>query len=126
MKQDRLTAWLLAGLIACLLLLQGTLSAYARSSMAAERLGPGFIICAPSGNDYSQVEHPLAGFAHDCCSTLCQLACAIGPAAVPVNDLAAPRLLQLEPVGPEQTAAATSPSEAGLTGDARAPPLFSL
>ena len=121
-----MTAWLLAGLLAYMLLLQGAVSAYAKSSMAADQLGPGFIICAPSGDDYSQVEHPLAGFAHDCCSTLCQLACATGPAAVPVNDLAAPRLLQLEPVRPEPVAAATSRSELGLISDARAPPLFSL
>src|SRR5690606_27387019 len=115
-RQDRLMAWLLAALISYMLLLQGAVSAYAKSSMAAHELGPTFIICAPSGEDYSDIAHPLAGFAHDCCSSLCQLACAAGPADLP-EAAALPVTLQQTVLAWAAIAAdLAAPSDLGLAG----------
>jgi hypothetical protein len=122
MKQDRVTAWLVAGLLAYLLLLQGTVSAFAKAAMAADSAGPAFIICAPSGEDYSEGTHPLAEFAHDCCSSVCQLACSVGPAALPVAELLAPTLPLLAPLRAKPAVHGNAPGELGLTSDARAPP----
>ncbi len=124
-KQDRVTAWLVAGLLAYMLLLQGNVSAFAKASMAADAAGPVFIICAPGGEDYSQATHPLAGLAHDCCSSVCQLACSIGPAALPVAEQFAPTLPLLAPKRAKPTFLGNAPGELGLTSDARAPPSFS-
>lgn len=118
-------AWLVTGLLAYMLLFQGAVSAYARSSMAADQLGSGIIICAPGGSD-PQIGHPLAGLAHDCCSSLCQLACSIGPAAAPVSDLIIPGLLPLDLAHPQLIITRTAPNELGLSRDARAPPPFSI
>src|SRR5690606_17066946 len=125
MKQDRVTAWLVAGLLAYMLLLQGAVSAFAKGSMAAGELGPTFIICAPSGEDYAQTPPPLAAFAHDCCSSICQLACSVGPVALPVAELHAPALPLLAPVHASRAVLSNAPAERGLTSDARAPPPFS-
>jgi len=123
-RQDRLTAWLLAALISYMLLLQGAVSAFAKSSMAADELGPTFIICAPSGEHYHG-DHPLADFAHDCCSSLCQLACATGPAALPEAAALPATLKQTVLAWAAIAADLAAPSDLGLAGEARAPPALS-
>lgn len=125
MRQDRVTAWLLAALIAYMLLLQGAVSAFARTSMAVQELGPTFIICAPSGEHYAQDDHPLADLAPECCSSLCQIACSGGPASVPDINGLAETPDESEGVRPAVTADPVAPSDLGLAGEARAPPALS-
>ena len=118
-------AWLLAALISYMLLLQGAVSAYAKGAMAVHELGPTFIICSPSGEDYSDISHPLAGFALDCCSSLCQFACASAPADLPETAALAATHAQTFLAWTVIVADFLPPSDLGLVGEARAPPAFS-
>lgn len=123
--RDRLLACLLAGLFSYMLLLQGVVSAYALTSMAADDLGPNFVICTPSGLDATHINHPLADIAHECCSSVCQLACAVGPAAAPTSLVVALERISVATTQPEHVAPITAPAELGLSSEARAPPAFS-
>lgn len=124
-RQDRWLAYLVIGLLAYLLLLQGLVSAHARSAMAADDSRQGFVICAPSGADNSQVQHPLSDLAHECCSSLCQLACSVGPADLPADEIATPSRVELDLDPQLHVARANITGISGLASDARAPPSFS-
>ena len=60
-RPDRVSPWLIAGLVAYVLLLRGLVPAYAKGAMAADSVGPVFVICSPSGTADQQPDHPLAG-----------------------------------------------------------------
>ena len=118
--------WVTAGLVAYFMLVQGLLTAYAKGVMAADPLDPGFIICSPLETADRSAGHPLEDLVVDCCSSICQAACAIGPVAASSAE-AMPAAPVLRPHAWFRHAAPRAPpSEIGLASDARAPPAFSV
>jgi hypothetical protein len=120
---DRLSAWLVAGLAAYVLLLQGLTTAYAKGAMAD--IGAVLVICAPSG-ERPQTDVPLDVLAKECCGALCKSACATPPglAGSVQAQLAAPvteRGARHQDGGPRAT-----PRQTGHGGGARAPPMLSI
>lgn len=117
---DRLTAWLVAGLAAYVLLLQGLTTAYAKGAIADT--GAVFVVCAPSG-EQPQTDAPLDVLAKECCGALCKSACASPPVVgVPAQaPLIAPVLEQAS--RHEEVAPRATPRETGHGGGARAPPM---
>ncbi len=123
--RDRLVAWLATGLLVYLILLQGLVSVYAKSAMAADSFGPAFVICSVDGAVEGDTDHPLNNLARDCCSTLCQVACATGPVVAGTAE-AFPyaRDLCLAASFPLRSTVVSS-ADAGLTAEARGPPAVS-
>lgn len=69
---------LICGGLFYVLLLQGLISAYAKTVAEIEQSVPTFIVCAPSGNLHSTPSDPFVFFSKDCCATLCKAASASG------------------------------------------------
>lgn len=116
---------LFSALIAYVLMLQGLVSAYAQTAMAASVNDPAFVICSPLGTADEHPDHPLKDLARDCCSTLCQVAASLGPSLIPDEPAAFPL-----PARPSETHGRASYTEApppdpARLPDARAPPFFS-
>lgn len=115
----------LGAVLAYLLVLQGLIAGYAQSAMAADANGPAFVICSPLGTADVEEGHPLADLGRECCSTLCQSACAVGP-GVPGNGgpvLHAPATCGMPAI--LSAGAPAHPADHGLSPDARAPPFIS-
>lgn len=126
-KDGRLTAGLLAGLIAYFILLQGLATAYGKTWMAVDQLGPAFIICSPSNTADQPGVDPLEQIVKECCAALCAAASAVGPTLEPPETGwfgFRPILLNGDPLPPGAQRA--PPGEPGAIKDARAPPTFSI
>lgn len=122
-RRDRLSAWLLTGLLAYVLLFQGLVSAYAKAAMAADAAGPQFVICSPLGTAGEADAHPFENLAKDCCPHLCQAMCGAGawlpgPSAEPAAFTLSSQLNWSCNAAPR-----APPSETGLVIGARGPPV---
>ena len=111
-------------LLAYLLFFQGLVTSYAQATMLGGP-DPATVICSVHDAVVDGEPHPLQDLDRDCCSTLCQAACATG-AALPGADVVAFAL----PVLAGQTHALIAaprapPSLYGLVSKARAPPSLS-
>lgn len=122
--RDRLTAWLLAGLLAYFLGLQGVTTAFAKGSMVAVELGATLVNCAPSGTQVPGAG-PVEDLAKECCGSLCQAGCSTGPFLWGSLFPLAGRTATARAFAP-RFMADRSPQKAGLVQDARAPPAFSV
>lgn len=115
----------MAGVLAYFLVLQGLFGAYAQAAMAASGTGAS-VICSSVGTSDRDADAPLKDLAHDCCSTACQAACAIGPAMAP-NDLgAAFDLNGCAHAWRPAPAVRAPPFHPGLEKEARGPPSLSI
>ena len=76
---------LVMGLLIYVLLLQGLASAYAKTITMIGESDPGFVICAPSGKDYSSPDDWLEFLGKDCCAAFCKAAASSGPTLEPVS-----------------------------------------
>lgn len=127
---DRLTAGLLAALVAYVMLLQGLVSAFAQGALAAPQPGSTFVICsltgAVPGTEGPVDDSPLERAAHQCCAALCHAAASHAP-ILPTVDLgpAFEPEAEARPHFPTHDVS-PRPSPSGLLPEARAPPLFSI
>ena len=124
---NRLAKGIAVCLIAYLLILQGLVTAYARTLMATDQFYPAFVICAPSGQKDSAKGDPLEHAAKECCVALCKTACAAGPSLEPSPaDLSAFLPIAKEDKVSRHASQQGPPGEPGALQDARAPPSFSI
>lgn len=119
---DRLSAWLVAGILGYLLVFQGVVSAYALTSMAADNPGTN-VICTYHG--VSTLDQELADLSPECCLSLCQIACATGAMAEPAGVSLTLQRRSVQLGQPKNIAPLKAPIQLGLIAEARAPPAFS-
>ena len=121
--QELKTALLAVGVV-YLLLSQGLITAYAQTAMAVAEAGPRFIICSSLGE--ANDEDPIKSLARDCCSTLCQVASAIG-ASLPPSSIAFAFKVESRPATWRPAGTVRGPpSETRLVPEARGPPSLSI
>jgi len=75
---------LICGALFYVLLLQGLISAYAKTVVEIEQSVPALVICTPSGKLHSTPSDPLVFFSKDCCAAIYKAAATTG-AALPVS-----------------------------------------
>lgn len=121
--QELKTALVAVGVV-YLLLSQGLISAYAQTAMAASQAGPRFIICSPLGS--TSDEDPIKSLARECCSTLCQVASAIGPSLPPSSVAFVFKVEARPPKWRPAGAARGPPSLTRRVPEARGPPSLSI
>lgn len=114
------TLWVVS--LTLVILLQGLVTAYAQASMAAWSASSSSVICSIHSAPSTDADAPLKDLARHCCSTLCQVACAIGtglmeqPVAVSFDSIVAKDTIAFP------LAVRAPPGQFVTAGQARGPP----
>ncbi|KKX30346.1 hypothetical protein [Rhizobium sp. LC145] len=123
---DAMSGGVLAALIVVMLTMQGAIGAYAQASMASAETDPVLVICATHGTETLPQKHSPDASWPDCCSAACQIACTIGHGFPPESFVLNNYRPHAAHHSFETVFADLAPRALGLTGEARAPPPFSI